>query len=511
MVKIVPFYCSHSDEYIDDLPNKFEYDDHGNPLSLELQNAVILNDIRKVEELLKTGKNINEKDEHGRTALHYASLLLLPNIVELLLNNKANIDDQDETGLTPLMLACTDYELIHQYGRMDVPYFSYISFDPSIYHLKSVLEEAQSCYSTENYMKVFKMLIEKNPDVNKMNKYELRALHYASNNYYTVEEQIDLLIKHGAQVNAADKVKATALFYVKKGAIALSLIKNQADVNARNKNGDTPLHHVRSDKVASILIKSKADINAINSYGVTPLHEIEDPRVIRLLLLSKADVNKITLTGHSALYLASMSGLTRKVDYLLLNGANVNVTDILMFTPLHHAANPEIIDLLVQHGADVNAKDSMGNTPLMTASNVKNEDALIRHGANVNISNNLGKTKLHIAAELNNKDVASYLIYHGSYINAKDKDGNTPLHMASRIDIYQNSSYGMVKLLLDAGAEVNAQNNEKETPLHLAAKYGQAETLILLLAHKADFSLKNSNGLIAFETMQTKSDRKSVV
>ena len=27
-------------------------------------------------------------------------------------------------------------------------------------------------------MKVFKMLIEKIPDVNKMNKYELRALHY---------------------------------------------------------------------------------------------------------------------------------------------------------------------------------------------------------------------------------------------------------------------------------------------------------------------------------------------
>jgi ankyrin repeat protein len=86
----------------------------------------------------------------------------------------------------------------------------------------------------------------------------------------------------------------------------------------------------------------------------------------------------------------------------------------------------------------------------------------------------------------------------------------------------------MVKLLLDAGAEVNAQNDEKETPLHLgskiirynlvkniknkkkktffsAAKYGQAETLVLLLAYKADFSLKNSDGQIAFDKMQTKS------
>ena len=109
-------------------------------------------------------------------------------------------------------------------------------------------------------MIVFKMLLEKNPDVNKMSKYELRALHYgkeknqkfindklilliiASKNYYTVEDQIELLIKHGAKVDAVDIFKRTALHHVKKGAIALSLIKNQADVNARDEYGSTPLH-----------------------------------------------------------------------------------------------------------------------------------------------------------------------------------------------------------------------------------------------------------------------------
>jgi ankyrin repeat protein len=50
------------------------------------------------------------------------------------------------------------------------------------------------------------------------------------------------LIKHGAKVDAVDFHKNTALHYVKKGAIALSLIKNQADVNARDEYGSTPLH-----------------------------------------------------------------------------------------------------------------------------------------------------------------------------------------------------------------------------------------------------------------------------
>jgi hypothetical protein len=33
------------------------------------------NDIEKVQQLLKTGKNINEKDEYGRTALHYGEII----------------------------------------------------------------------------------------------------------------------------------------------------------------------------------------------------------------------------------------------------------------------------------------------------------------------------------------------------------------------------------------------------------------------------------------------------
>ncbi len=37
-------------------------------------------------------------------------------------------------------------------------------------------------------MKVFKMLIEKIPDVNKMNKYELRALHYGKGKNQTFKK-----------------------------------------------------------------------------------------------------------------------------------------------------------------------------------------------------------------------------------------------------------------------------------------------------------------------------------
>jgi ankyrin repeat protein len=57
---------------------------------------------------------------------------------------------------------------------------------------------------------------------------------------------------------------------------------------------------------------------------------------------------------------------TDLVQFLLINGAQINRRDADEFTALHQAVykgNEEIVTILLKNGAEVNAKDNLGRTP----------------------------------------------------------------------------------------------------------------------------------------------------
>ena len=94
----------------------------------------------------------------------------------------------------------------------------------------------------------------------------------------------ELLDNDVSLINARDSDHSTPLHCaVWKGHkdIVELLLKHGADVNAKNQNehwGDTPLHaaaHANQRDIAEILIAHKADVNAKNSSGRTPLAETE--------------------------------------------------------------------------------------------------------------------------------------------------------------------------------------------------------------------------------------------
>jgi len=72
--------------------------------------------------------------------------------------------------------------------------------------------------------------------------------------------------------------------------------------------------------------------------------------------------------GWTPLLLASWrySGIDA-LDYLIEQGADVNVKGKMGFTPLHCAAqnhsNPEVLNFLIIRGANINARDDEGKTP----------------------------------------------------------------------------------------------------------------------------------------------------
>jgi ankyrin repeat protein len=168
-----------------------------------------------------------------------------------------------------------------------------------------------------------------------------------------------------------------------------------------------------------------------------------------------------------------LKGDVEFLQYLIDNGANVN---IVIGKALYFALkmeNSNIVELLIDKGATYS--DSLNNTLLHIAASNKITDIvelLIKKGADVNMQNKDGNTPLHIAA-LNknvhykalekNKKIIDLLIENKADVNMQNKDGNTPLHTA----VISKINY-TVDLLLDKGANVNMINNDGYTPPALA-------------------------------------------
>ena len=122
--------------------------------------------------------------------------------------------------------------------------------------------------------------------------------------------------------------------------------------------------------------------------------------------------------GGTALGHAARNGHKGVVEFLISNGADVNVN--IDGTPLHPAAfkgDKEIAELLIAKGADVNAMDDNGDTPLNWAAaggHKEIAELLITKGADVNAKDDrLRKTPLDRAIRRNHPEITELLRKHG--------------------------------------------------------------------------------------------------
>ena len=119
-------------------------------------------------------------------------------------------------------------------------------------------------------------LIAEGADVNAMDKSEIRVLDWTLSRNMDSDDRrmFDLLVSHGADVNATDG-DGYPLLYSADGDAAKALIAAGANVNATEDSGRTPLHRaarLASPSTARILIAAGADVNATDDNGRTPLH-----------------------------------------------------------------------------------------------------------------------------------------------------------------------------------------------------------------------------------------------
>lgn len=157
----------------------------------------------------------------------------------------------------------------------------------------------------------------------------------------------------------------------------------------------------------------------------------------------------------------SYAGFEDMVEFLILNGADVNAADKNGKTPLIWAASNslESARLLISHGAKVNhrANDGMtafiqsvfgvisGKVPIEICGLISENGGDINATLTGNSAN--GWSSLHYAAMNGDVELVNYLIKHGANVNKATAEGSTPLFLA-RIEGYDE----IVKILKRAGA-----------------------------------------------------------
>lgn len=248
-------------------------------------------------------------------------------------------------------------------------------------------------------------------------------------------------------------------------------------VNSKNKDDKTPLHEAaqfnRSENV-EILIRHGANVNALKRADWTPLMMActktelnECERTVRLLLENGALVNYSNKDGWTALHLACREPDVRIVRLLLKYGADVSKVTKNKRTALHIAClhgNLETVEELLKLGVGCSLKDSCGNTPLHEAvlsgkTNIC--DTLVAAGALVSCVNNAGFGLLHFAASEGCVDMIEYLVNTlKCEVNDSTVCGFTPLHCACRKERTK-----AVEALIRLGGDVDLRDSFGRTCL----------------------------------------------
>ncbi len=238
-----------------------------------LMDAVKKNNVSEVQKFIKSGADVNEKDDYGETALHFAADMGAVDIAKILIQHGANVNAKDRNGSTPLMAA---------------------SWASPARHMKNKTER-EKLFNDE--AEIVKLLLEHGALVDEKNVIGTTALMNAARSTLKIAM---LLIKHGADVNAKDNNGGTALINAVnagKPDIVELLIKHKADVNAKNHDGETAII------MASLVPQDPAENQ------VEKAKNFDDAtKLVKLLIDNGADVNAKTADGWTALMFASISG-----------------------------------------------------------------------------------------------------------------------------------------------------------------------------------------------------------
>lgn len=514
-----------------------------------------LTGIKKIEYLLSGVTDINRIDDEGKTPLMEVSIDGNAELAKRFLEKGADVNASEKIAFTPLMLAAN-------FGHLDV----------------------------------VKILVGHGAGLNAVDKtFKRTPLILAAMRGYS--DVAKFLLEKGADPKIEDKSKKTALIHASEAGYpdtvkileAASTDNKNIDPNQKNSSlatkGERRLesYNQTNPSQSAIIEKSKTDVlsksQSLNEIDATTekimerwgsgywgkliqsiLHEGGDPNTrdpkegytaliyvsgtkndealpwVNLLLNCRANVNVKSNTGNTAILNACHFDNPRVVSALIGAGANVNVRNSKLDTPLTIICKKpdvtrdtvSVVDALLNAGADVDAQNGKGQTALIkmcrwhiTAEQFEIVKLLLARGADVNSSVAGNHTLLSIAASSGHLEMVKFFVNHGANIDARTSDGRTPLIQACRMNHIE-----IAKFLLDRGADSTIRDDQNKTAMtyikpesaqHLqvyqsfnprslikypdinqslmeAANGGDVEKIKQILAQGADVNFKDSDG-----------------
>lgn len=263
-----------------------------------LHHAVLADDEYEVQRLINLGSNVNKHDKKfGCTPLHYAVDRASFWMCKLLIEAGADVNSKDDHGLTPLHYTT--------HNRLD-----------SLHD-----EEKFSYFPCGGLSEICLLLLQAGAHVNHKDYTGKTSLHYAA--LYNTCTVAKLLIEFGADFNDKDNEGLTPVhcadyhdylnLYSQDQEVMAILIAAGADVNSKDNHGLSPLLYVlysekygslrlwnRIHDMALLLLDAGADCNNIDNYGHSLLnYAVYNNNLDRALFLLEhgADMNRLDLYG----------------------------------------------------------------------------------------------------------------------------------------------------------------------------------------------------------------------
>uniref|UniRef100_A0A3B3XNF9 Death domain-containing protein n=1 Tax=Poecilia mexicana TaxID=48701 RepID=A0A3B3XNF9_9TELE len=372
----------HSDRETDD--ESFDTSEMLLDTEKQFMEAAKRNDVKTLKHLGKS-LNVNAKNVHNRTALHYSVAGKNKEATQFLLQRRVKVDQKDKYGMAPIHLAAW-------FGSLEI----------------------------------LKLLVQAGAEQKVENEEGLNIMHCAAiNNHTEIVEYIinDMQMK---ELNKEDQ-SGHLPFALAAEHGSIEMLKmlmepyNMATMKP-NKDGETALYQAADNSQEECVLA---------------------------LLDAGCDPNILTVAKRSALHVVSESGDSSLVQLLLEYNAHTDVQNqVRKHKPAGSGTVPSSFSALVcltlnyylfggRGGGNINkcVCSKQLEAPLHLA--VKNGHipvihSLVAAGCNINVADKRLQTALHLSAELGRTEVVEMLLKSGVDLQIRDRQGKTALGVAAR-------------------------------------------------------------------------------